>query len=57
MRIERFEDMDAWKEAGKLVNMVYDISDEGLSSKDFSLEKPNPQRFCFSNVQYQRGFR
>jgi hypothetical protein len=34
MRIERFEDIDAWKEARKLVNMIYDISDEGSFSKD-----------------------
>ena len=26
MRIERFEDIEAWKEARKLVNMAYDIS-------------------------------
>ena len=37
MRIERFEDIEAWKEARKLVNMVYDLSNEGLFSKDFSL--------------------
>ena len=37
MRIERFEDIEAWKEARKLVNMVYDLSDEGLFAKDFSL--------------------
>ena len=37
MRIERFEDIEAWKEARKLVNMIYDLSNEGLFSKDFSL--------------------
>ena len=37
-KIERFEDIDAWKEARKLVNMIYDASDEGLFSKDFSLK-------------------
>src|SRR4030042_2319055 len=37
MKIERFEDIEAWKEARNLVNMIYDISNEGLFSKDFSL--------------------
>jgi four helix bundle protein len=38
MRIERFEDIEAWKEARRLVNTIYDISDEGLFSKDFGLK-------------------
>jgi hypothetical protein len=37
MKIERFEDIEAWKEARNLVNMIYDISNEGLFLKDFSL--------------------
>ena len=37
MKIERFEDIEAWKEARNLVNMIYDISNEGQFSKDFSL--------------------
>ncbi len=38
MKIERFEDIDAWKDARKLVDMIYDISDKGDFSKDFSLK-------------------
>lgn len=38
MKIERFEDVDAWKDARKLVNMNYDISDKACFSKDFSLK-------------------
>jgi len=38
MRIERFEDIEAWKEARKLVNMIYDISDEEKLSRDFGLK-------------------
>ena len=38
MRIERFEEIDAWKKARKLVNMVYDISDDGLFSRNTSLK-------------------
>ena len=37
MRIERFEDIEAWKEARKLVNVIYDISDNGDFSRDFYL--------------------
>ncbi|MBA7502772.1 hypothetical protein ES706_01366 [subsurface metagenome] len=37
MKIERFEDIDAWKESRKLVNMVYDISSNGEFSKNFYL--------------------
>ena len=38
MKIERFEDIEAWKEARKLVNMAYDISDEGSFFKDLNLK-------------------
>lgn len=38
MRIERFEDIDAWKEARKLVNIVYALSNEGEFSRDFGLK-------------------
>jgi len=38
MKIERFEDIEAWQEARKLVNMTYDITDEGKFSRDFSLK-------------------
>lgn len=37
-KIERFEDIEAWKEARELVNMIYDISAEGEFSKDFNLK-------------------
>ena len=37
MKIERFEDIDAWKEARKLVNITYDISDKEGFSRNFSL--------------------
>jgi four helix bundle protein len=37
MKIERFEDIDAWKESRKLVNKIYDISNNGQFYKDFAL--------------------
>lgn len=36
MKIERFEDLVAWQEARKLVNLIYDITQKN-SFKDFAL--------------------
>jgi four helix bundle protein len=52
MRIKGFEDIDVWKEARKLVNMVYDLTEKTLFRKDFGL-KEQIQRAavsCMSNV-------
>lgn len=52
MRIERFEDIEVWKEARKLVNMVYIMTNKALFKKDFGL-KEQLQRAavsCMSNV-------
>jgi four helix bundle protein len=35
-KIERFEELDCWKSARELVNYVYDLSSDGLLSKDFT---------------------
>ena len=35
--IKRFEDIQAWQEARKLVKMVYLLTDEGKFAKDFGL--------------------
>lgn len=37
MRLERFEDLEAWQEARKLMNMVYDLTIEDGFSRDFRL--------------------
>lgn len=37
MRIERFEDIDAWKEARNLNKMVYQISTRDPFKRDFAL--------------------
>ncbi|MCO6451245.1 MAG: four helix bundle protein [Caldilineales bacterium] len=34
---KRFEDLEVWQRARELANCVYDFSDEGLFSRDFSL--------------------
>jgi len=36
-RIERFEDIDAWKKARELARAIYAISAEGPFSRDFGL--------------------
>ena len=35
-KIERFEDLDCWKESRKLVNLVYDVCNKEVLSKDFT---------------------
>jgi four helix bundle protein len=37
MKIERFEDVQAWQMARELANMVYDVTDSGVFAKDFGL--------------------
>ena len=37
MNIERFEDLEAWQEARKLTNMVYDLVEAERFSRDFRL--------------------
>ena len=36
-RIERFEDIEGWKLARRVVNRVYDVSSDGAFSRDFAL--------------------
>ncbi len=59
MRIERFEDIEAWKEARKLVNMIYDISDKQKFSMDFGLKNQirNASVSVMSNIAegFDRG--
>ena len=33
----RFEDLEAWKKARELVNLVYDMTEEGPLARDFGL--------------------
>lgn len=37
MKIERFEDVQAWQEARKLANLDYDVTETGTFAKDFRL--------------------
>ncbi len=37
VKIERFEDIQAWQEARTLANLIYDATDQGAFTKDFGL--------------------
>ena len=37
MKIEKFEDLDCWKKARKLANLVYDLTNQRSFVKDFHL--------------------
>lgn len=52
MLIKRFEDIDVWKEARKLVNMIYDLTSKDLFKRDFGLREQIQKAAvsCMSNV-------
>lgn len=52
MLIKRFEDIEAWKEARRLVNMTYDLTGKPLFRKDFGLREQIQRAAvsCMSNV-------
>lgn len=37
-KIEKFEDIEAWRKARKLVSAIYQLSDNGKFKKDFTLK-------------------
>ncbi len=37
MKIERFEDLDCWKKARELANLIYDLTGQKSFAKDFQL--------------------
>ena len=52
MKIKQFEDIEAWKEAKKLVSLIYKLTDKQVFYKDFGL-KDQIQRAavsCMSNI-------
>jgi len=50
--IQRFEDIEAWKEARRLVNLIYNISEKREFAKDFSLKNQirNASASIMSNI-------
>jgi four helix bundle protein len=47
--ITRFEDIQAWQEARKLVKMIYKLTDLGTLAKDFGL-RDQIQRIAVSSI-------
>ena len=37
MKIEKFEDLDCWKKARELANLIYDLTSQKNFGKDFQL--------------------
>ncbi|MBI3762066.1 MAG: four helix bundle protein [Chloroflexi bacterium] len=37
MKIERFEDLESWKKARELANLIYDLTDQEKFARDFRL--------------------
>lgn len=52
MLIKRFEDLEVWKEARNLVNMIYDLTGKDLFKRDFGLREQIQKAAvsCMSNV-------
>lgn len=52
MLIKRFEDIDVWREARKLVNIIYDLTSKELFRRDFGLKEQIQKAAvsCMSNV-------
>lgn len=52
MKITRFEEIEAWKESRKLVNMIYDLTENTLFKKDFGLKGQIQEAAvsCMSNI-------
>ena len=52
MKIKKFEDIDVWKKARKLVNMIYDLTSKSLFKRDFGLRDQIQKAAvsCMSNI-------
>jgi len=52
MLIKKFEDIDVWKEARQLVDMVYGLTNKSLFRRDFGLREQIQRAAvsCMSNV-------
>ena len=50
MKIEKFEDLDCWKKARELANLVYDLTNQKSFGKDFQLR--NQMRDAVGSVMH-----
>lgn len=54
--ITRFEDLQAWQEARKLVKMIYKLTNSGLFAKDFGLRDQIRRASVLSMTHIAEGF-
>ncbi len=54
--ITRFEDIQAWQEAPKLVKMVYELTNSGRLAKDFGLRDQIQRAAVSSMTNIAEGF-
>jgi four helix bundle protein len=54
--ITRFEDIQAWQEARKLVKMIYKLTTSGLFAKDFGLRDQIQRASVSSMTNIAEGF-
>lgn len=54
--ITRFEDIQAWQEARKLVKMIYQLTNSGMLAKDFGLRDQIQRAAVSSMTNIAEGF-
>ena len=54
--VSRFEDLQAWQEARKLVNMVYKLTGSGLLAKDFGVRDQIQRASVSAMTNIAEGF-
>jgi len=54
--ITRFEDIQAWQEARKLVKMIYKLTNSGMLAKDFGLRDQIQRAAVSSMTNIAEGF-
>src|SRR4030095_4958013 len=54
--ISRFEDIEGWQEARKLVRMIYTLTSRGPFSKDFGLRDQIPRAAVSAMTNIAEGF-
>ena len=54
--VTRFEDLQAWQEARKLVNMVYKLTGSGLLAKDFGVRDQIQRTSVSAMTNIAEGF-
>ena len=56
MKLERFEDIEAWKSARKLMNLVYDATKTGVFNDDRDLKQQMRRASVSSMANIAEGF-